>query len=62
MSEMLTRRHARPREVRLRVVIEDPTTMTRIVKWSAGTMYRYSHNRRLRAAFLLDRRLGRCRG
>lgn len=59
---MLTRSYGRPKEVRLRHFLSDPTVRTRFAKWTAGTMYRYSRNKRCRAAFLLDHRMGRVRG
>lgn len=58
---MITRTHTRPKRIRIRVFLEDPTIKTRFARWG-GEMYRYRHNKRLRAAFLTDFRLGRVRG
>lgn len=62
MSELLTRTHARPRVVRLRMFYVEPRSKTLTARWSSGEMYRYRHNARCRAAFLLDRRMDWVRG
>lgn len=42
--------------------MSDPTTMTRYAMWTSGEMYRYRHNKRSRAAHLLDFYMQRSRG
>lgn len=59
---MLSRRHARPRAVGLRAFLSERGSNVLTVRWSSVGMYRYSQNKRLRAAFLCDLRLNRWRG
>lgn len=62
MSQLLTRSYGRLKVVGLRFHFGERGSKVLTVRWSDVGMYRYHHNKRLRAAFLLDRRLDRWRG
>lgn len=60
-GEYIARHYKRPGLTNLRRFLEDPAARVRYARpWVP--MYRYRHNKRLRAAHLLDLRLGRRRG
>jgi len=58
----VTRTYARPQCIQLRFFLSDPVIRTRFAHLIGAGMYRYRHNKRLRAAFLLDKRMGWVRG
>ena len=59
---MLTRKRARPGATGLRAFFCERGSKWLTARWRVTPMYRYRHNKRLRAAFLCDFRLGRWRG
>ncbi len=60
MGDLVSRRYPRPAGTRLRPVLEDPAKRLRSLWDGTGFIqYRHAHVRRIRAAQLMDFRLGK---